>query len=333
MSKPISLTGIKPTGAPHLGNNLGMIQPALDLVKHYQPIYFIADYHALTVLHDRELLRQHTLELAATWLALGLNPDEVIFYRQSDVPEIFEMTWIMSCFTAKGLLNRAHAYKAAMDANAALGRGLDDGVNGGLYQYPVLMASDILLFDTDVVPVGYDQKQHIEIARDIAIAFNATFGEILKIPEAVIKETVSVIQGLDGRKMSKSYQNTIPLFSNPKEMRKLVMRIVTDSKRPEDPKNPDGCNVFAIYQHVADEADVAAMREQYIKGGAAYGAVKQELYDVLERRFGDARHRYHELIQQPELVDSILDNGAAKARDIARAKLNQIRSVLGVRVR
>lgn len=333
MAKPISLTGIKPTGTPHLGNYLGMIQPALNLVKHYQPIYFIADYHALTALHDRDLLQQHTQELAATWLALGLNPDEVIFYRQSDVPEIFELTWILSCFTSKGLLNRAHAYKAAVDGNESLGRGVDEGVNGGLYQYPVLMASDILLFDTDVVPVGYDQKQHIEIARDIAVAFNATYGDVLKIPEAAIKETVSVIQGLDGRKMSKSYGNTIPLFADPKQLRKLVMRIVTDSKRPEDPKNPDECNVFAIYQHVADADEVDTMREQYIKGGAAYGDVKQLLFDVLDRRFAEARERYNDLMRQPELVDLILDNGAEKARELAQAKLNQIRSVLGVKVR
>ena len=333
MSKRISLTGIKPTGTPHLGNYLGMIQPALNLVKYYQPIYFIADYHALTVLHDCESLQQHTLELAATWLALGLNPDEVIFYRQSDVPEIFEMTWILSCFTAKGLLNRAHAYKSAMDVNESLGRNIDDGVNSGLFQYPVLMASDILLFNTDVVPVGHDQKQHIEIARDIAIAFNATYGDMLTIPEAVIKENVSVIQGLDGRKMSKSYGNTIPLFVDSKELRKLVMRIVTDSKRPEDPKNPDECNVFAIYQHVADANDVQAMREQYLAGGVAYGDIKQELFELLDAKFADAREIYHQLMAQPEKIDEILDAGATKARRIAQEKLNQVRSVLGVKVR
>lgn len=333
MSKPISLTGIKPTGTPHLGNYLGMIQPALNLVQHYQPIYFIADYHALTIMHDRDSLRQHTLELAATWLALGLNPDEVIFYRQSDVPEIFEMTWILSCFTAKGLLNRAHAYKAANDVNESLGRNLDEGVNSGLFQYPVLMASDILLFDTDVVPVGHDQKQHIEIARDIAIAFNAAYGEILTIPEAAIKETVSIIQGLDGRKMSKSYGNTIPLFVDSKQLRKLVMRIVTDSKQPEDPKNPDECNVFAIYQHIADADDVRQMREHYLAGGVAYGAIKQELFELLDAQFADARETYHSLMAQPETVDKILDAGAQKARRIAQAKLNDVRAVLGVKVR
>ncbi len=333
MTKQISLTGIKPTGTPHLGNYLGMIAPALSLVKTYQPIYFIADYHALTTLHDRDLLEQYTREIAATWLALGLNLEEVIFYRQSDVPEIFELTWILSCFTAKGLLNRAHAYKSVTDTNQSLGRNLDDGVNGGLYQYPVLMASDILLFDTDVVPVGYDQKQHIEIARDIATAFNVTYGDVLTIPEALIQESVSVISGLDGRKMSKSYNNTIPLFAEPKKLRKHVMRIVTDSKRPEDPKNPDECNVFGIYKHFANADDVVAMREQYQAGGVAYGDIKQELYELLNTRFTPSRERYNELMAKPQHVEQILEGGAEKARLIAHQKLNQIRSVLGVKVR
>ncbi len=305
MSKPISLTGIKPTGTPHLGNYLGMIHPALNLVKQYQPIYFIADYHALTSLHDRELLKQYTYELAATWLALGLNPDEVIFYRQSDVPEIFELTWILSCFTSKGLLNRAHAYKAMTDANSSLGRHLDDGVNGGLYQYPVLMAADILLFNTDVVPVGYDQRQHIEIARDIAIAFNATYGEIFTIPEAL----------------------------KSKPLRKHIMRIVTDSKRPEDPKNPDECNVFAIYKHFASADAVQTMREQYLNGGIGYGDIKQQLFELLDSQFAEARETYRKLSRDHSRIDAILDEGAQKARLIAQDNLNRIRSVLGVKVR
>jgi len=333
MAKQISLTGIKPTGTPHLGNYLGMIAPALSLVDTYQPIYFIADYHALTTLHDSNSMKAYTLEVASTWLALGLDPDNVIFYRQSDVPEIFELTWILSCFTAKGLLNRAHAYKSATDTNESLGRSLDDGVNGGLYSYPVLMASDILLFDTDVVPVGYDQIQHVEIARDIAVAFNATYGDVLTIPQALVNESVSVIQGLDGRKMSKSYNNTIPLFAEPKQLRKQVMRIVTDSKRPEDPKNPDECNVFAIYKHFASPSEVKAMREQYLAGGVAYGDMKQTLYKLLDTQLSEPRERYKAYISQPQQVEEILLRGAEKARTIAQAKLNQIRSVLGVRVR
>lgn len=333
MARPISLTGIKPTGAPHLGNYLGMIQPALSLTEHYQAMYFIADYHALTTLHSRDQLRQHTYEIAATWLALGLNPDEVIFYRQSDVPEVFELTWILSCFTAKGLLNRAHAYKARADVNLSENRPVDDGINGGLFQYPVLMASDILLFDTDVVPVGYDQKQHIEIARDIAVAFNQAYGDVLKPPEAFILDTVSVIPGIDGRKMSKSYQNTIDIFASPKQLRKQVMRIVTDSKRPEDPKNPDECNIFAIFKHIADPETVLEVRQQYLDGGLAYGAMKQRLFELLEVTFAESRERYNELMQDTSQIDHILEAGAHKATIIARQNLNRIRSALGVMVK
>jgi tryptophanyl-tRNA synthetase len=248
MVEKISLTGIKPSGTPHVGNYLGMIRPALELARTYQALYFIADYHALTTVRDRETLRYQTYEVAATWLALGLDPDKVIFYRQSDIPEVMELTWILSCFTAKGLLNRAHAYKAAADENVAAGKPPDDGINSGLYFYPVLMAADILLFGSHYVPVGADQRQHVEIARDIAIAFNNNYGEILTVPEAVIREEVMTIPGLDGRKMSKSYDNVIPIFAPAGELRKSVMRIVTDSRRPEEPKDPEGDNVFSIYR-------------------------------------------------------------------------------------
>ncbi len=249
--KKISLTGIKPSGTPHIGNYLGMIRPALDLAKSYQAMYFIADYHALTTVREAKTLRYQTYDVAATWLALGLDPEEVIFYRQSDIPEVMELTWILSCYTAKGLLNRAHAYKAAVDENLAAGRSEDEGINAGLYGYPVLMAADILLFNSDVVPVGLDQKQHLEIARDIAESFNNTYGEVLKLPAAAIKEDVMTIPGIDGRKMSKSYDNVIPMFADPKQRRKTVMRIVTDSRRPEEPKDPDQDNVFAIYRYFA----------------------------------------------------------------------------------
>lgn len=333
MARPISLTGIKPTGAPHLGNYLGMIQPALSLTEHYQAMYFIADYHALTTLHSRDQLRQHTYEIAATWLALGLNPDEVIFYRQSDVSEVFELTWILSCFTAKGLLNRAHAYKARADVNLSENRPVDDGINGGLFQYPVLMASDILLFNTDVVPVGYDQKQHIEIARDIAVAFNQSYGNVLKPPDAFILDTVSVIPGTDGRKMSKSYQNTIDIFASPKQLRKQVMRIVTDSKRPEDPKNPDECNIFAIFKHIGDPETVEEVRQEYLNGGLAYGEMKQRLFELLDVSFAESRERYNHLMQDTSQIDQILEAGVGKATIIARQNLNRIRSALGVMVK
>lgn len=328
--KPISLTGIKPTGTPHIGNYLGMIQPALGLVGRYDAIYFIADYHALTVLKDRVELKRRTYDVAATWLALGLDPEQVIFYRQSDVPEIFELTWVLDCFTPKGLLNRAHAYKAAVDVNEEQGRPADDGINAGLYNYPVLMAADILLFRTHVVPVGLDQKQHIEVARDIARAFNNTYGDLLTLPEALIQDDVAVIPGTDGRKMSKSYGNTIEIFAPPDTLRKQIMRIVTDSKRPEDPKNPDMCNIFAIYRHVAPPDDVERTRQLYLKGGLAYGKLKQALFELLDIHFHRARAIYHDLMADKAQIDRILGEGAQKARAIAVPMLGKIRETIGL---
>lgn len=327
--KPISLTGIKPTGTPHIGNYLGMIKPALDLVGQYDAFYFIADYHALTALKNRSELRRLTVEVAATWLALGLDPEKVIFYRQSDVPEIFEFTWILDCFTPKGLLNRAHAYKAAVDANETGGRPSDDGINAGLYNYPVLMAADILLFRTNVVPVGQDQKQHIEVARDVALVFNSTYGDVLTLPEALIREDVAVIPGADGRKMSKSYGNTIEIFAPPDMLRKQVMRIVTDSKSPEEPKNPDECNIFAIYQHISPPADVERTRQLYLNGGLAYGKLKQELFGLLDNRFCAARETYHDFILDSSRLDQILRQGAEKAREIAVPMMREVRSAIG----
>ncbi|MFQ5616323.1 MAG: tryptophan--tRNA ligase [Anaerolineales bacterium] len=251
MTKQISLTGIKPTGTPHLGNYLGMIRPALALAETYQAIYFLADYHALTTVRSGKEMAILTYELAATWLALGLDPEEVVFFRQSDVPELFELTWMLACYTAKGLLNRAHAYKAAVEQNVAAGRDPDAGVNAGLYTYPVLMSADILLYGSHIVPVGQDQKQHVEITRDIATAFNHNYGEVFVIPEVVIQEEVKVIPGIDGHKMSKSYNNVVPIFAPPKQLRKQIMRIVTDSRPPAEPKNPDECNVYNIYKFFA----------------------------------------------------------------------------------
>lgn len=328
--KPITLTGIKPTGAPHLGNYLGMIHPALELVERYEAYYFVADYHALTFVRDRQMLMRYTHEIAAAWLALGLDPDRAVFYRQSDVPEIFEFTWILSCFTAKGLLNRAHAYKAAADVNEAAGRSSDDGVNAGLYNYPVLMAADILLFCTDVVPVGLDQKQHIEIARDVAAAFNANYGDVLTLPEALIQPEVAAVPGLDGRKMSKSYHNTIEVFAPPEVLRKQVMRIVTDSKRPEDPKNPDECNIFAIYRHFASPDAIERTRQRYLQGGLAYGELKQELFELLDERFCEPRERYNQLMADPGRIDRILLGGAEKARTIAIPMMQKVRERIGI---
>ena len=325
-----ALTGIKPTGTPHIGNYLGMIRPALQLAEHYDALYFIADYHALTSLHHKDLLQRYVYEVAATWLALGLDPERVIFYRQSDVPEIFELMWILDCFTPKGLLNRAHAYKSAADQNRLENRPEDEGVNAGLFNYPVLMAADILLFKTHIVPVGFDQKQHLEITRDIAATFNHTYGNALRLPEARIQTDVRTITGLDGRKMSKSYNNTIPLFAPSKHLRKQVMQIVTDSKRPEDLKNPDECNIFNIYKHFAPEQDVYAVRLRYLQGGLAYGEMKQELFDVLEDTFGDARERYNRLLEDHAQIAEILAYGAEKARALGQPVLHEVREKIGI---
>jgi len=329
MTGKIALTGIKPSGTPHVGNYLGMIRPALELARHYQALYFIADYHALTTVRDGKEMKKLTYDVAATWLALGLDPEKVIFYRQSDIPEVMELTWILSCFTSKGLLNRAHAYKAAVDENLAIGVPPDEGINSGLYFYPVLMAADILLFNTNFVPVGLDQKQHIEIARDIAQAFNSTYGNILTIPEAAIREEVMTIPGLDGRKMSKSYGNVIPMFAPANKLKKSVMRIVTDSRSPEEPKDPETDNVFAIYRHFASEEDLERVRQRYLQGGMAYSEIKGELFERLEQTFGSARARYDEYMQDWGYLDQVLSKGAEKARRMAVPLLARIRKAVG----
>lgn len=332
MTDKIALTGIKPSGTPHLGNYLGMIKPALELAEKYRAFYFIADYHALTTVKDGKELRDLSYELAATLLALGLDPDNVVFYRQSDIPEVFELTWILSCFTSKGLLNRAHAYKAQVDENISLGREPDHGINSGLFFYPALMAADILIMGSHFVPVGLDQKQHLEITRDIATSFNNTFDrEILVLPEVVIREEVMTIQGIDGRKMSKSYNNVIPIFAPPKQLRKQVMRIVTDSRPPEEPKNPDECNVFNIYKYFAPPNDLEAMRKLYMRGGFGYGEVKQKLYNLLESEFSQAREKFNELMDDKTKLDEVLLEGAEKARLVANRMMKKVRKAIGAR--
>ena len=328
--KQIALSGIKPTGTLHIGNYLGMIKPALDLIEKYQTLYFVADYHALTTLKDKDRLNLYVYDVAATLLALGINTEKVIFFRQSDIPEIFELTWILNCFTPKGLLNRAHAYKAAVDDNLSAGRQPDADVNAGLYNYPVLMAADILLYGSHFVPVGQDQRQHVEIARDIAITLNNTCGEILTVPEPLIQELVMTIPGIDGRKMSKNYHNTIPIFADPKALRKQVMRIVTDSKRPEDPKNPDECNVFNIFKYFASPEAIESRRNVYLKGGLAYSEMKQQLYELLNELFGGRRNTYRQLLGDKNHLDRILNQGAAKARAIAGPVLQRVRRAVGI---
>jgi tryptophanyl-tRNA synthetase len=326
----IALTGIKPTGTPHIGNYLGMIKPALELVQSYRTIYFIADYHALTTERDPEKLNRQICEVAGTWLALGLDPEKVVFFRQSDIPEVFELTWILACLTAKGLLNRAHAYKAAVEENIRQGKETDNNINAGVFNYPVLMAADILLFGTHVVPVGQDQKQHLEIARDIASGFNSHYGKVFTIPEALIRRDVMSIPGVDGRKMSKSYGNTIPIFADEKFMRKQVMRIVTDSKPPEAPKDPETCNLFSIYRHFASPEAVAETRMIYLKGGARYSDIKNRLTELLIEKFKEGRRIYEALMQDEQAIKRILKQGAVAARAIAKPVLAKVRRSVGI---
>ena len=326
----IALTGIKPTGTPHLGNYLGMIKPALDLARSYQAYYFVADYHALTTTRDHSQLNHRIFEVAATWLALGLDPERVVFYRQSDVREIFEFAWILACFAPKGLLNRAHAYKTTVEKNISAGKSADDNINTGLYNYPVLMAADILLFGTDVVPVGLDQRQHLEIVRDIAASVIARIGNVLKVPEALVQEQVMTVPGLDGRKMSKNYHNTIPIFADPKTIRKQVMHIVTDSKPPDEPKDPDQCNVFAIWRHFAPAEAVENKRQLYWRGGLAYSEIKQELYERLLAKFDVGYQIFKKYMKDTSAIDQILRQGAEKARTIAKPLLAIIRNKIGI---
>ncbi|MFC7220664.1 tryptophan--tRNA ligase [Streptomyces polyrhachis] len=331
----VSLTGIKPTGEPHLGNYIGAIKPALELAGGAESIYFIADYHALTTVRDPKSLDQWTRSVAATWLACGLDPERTVFYRQSDVPEIFELHWVLSCFSAKGLMNRAHAYKAARDRNREAGvADLDAGVNMGLFNYPVLMAVDILIMDTDLVPVGKDQLQHVEYAADIAGAFNAHYGQTfaLKIPKAVIPQEDSgrSLPGTDGRKMSKSYGNTIPLFAPEAQLRRLVRKIPTDSTPVEEPKDADASAVFQILQHFAPEADSAQVRERLAAGGMGWGDLKNTLFASLNDHIAPMRERYDALMVPGGELDDLLALGAAKARKRARPVLEQVRQAIGI---
>jgi tryptophanyl-tRNA synthetase len=326
----IALTGIKPTGTPHLGNYLGSIQPALDLVKDYLSIYFIADWHALTTIRGEEV-KDLSHKLAATWLACGLDPEKTIFFRQSMVPELAELNWYLACFCAKGLLNRAHAYKALVDENKEAGRDTDEGINAGVYTYPVLMSADILLFGSDVVPVGQDQKQHVEIARDLATSVNHQLGKIFNVPEPLISEDVKTIPGLDGRKMSKSYDNVIPFMAPASEVRKAVMRIVTDSKLPAEPKDPETCNVFNIFKHFAEPARIEERRKQYIAGGVGYAEMKEEVAETLEKRFGPMRAQYETWMKDTAKLDALLAKGAEKARSLGSQRMDKLRKKLGLR--
>ena len=328
------LTGITTTGTPHLGNYVGAIRPAVEASKRddVDAFYFMADYHALIKSDDADRIERSRLEIAATWLAAGLDPQRVTFYRQSDIPEIPELTWFLTCVAAKGMLNRAHAYKAAVDRNAETGEDADAGINAGLYMYPVLMAADILAFDAHKVPVGRDQIQHIEMARDLGQRFNHIHGhEFFVLPEALIEEQVATLPGLDGRKMSKSYDNTIPLFAGgKKQLRETIMRIVTDSRLPGEPKDPDSSALFTIFRAFASEAETAAFRAALLDG-IGWGDAKHVLYERIESDVAPMRERYEALIADPVGIEAILQQGALKARAIATPKIAALRDALGLR--
>jgi|SRR4051794_32193303 tryptophanyl-tRNA synthetase len=332
MAASVVLTGIKPTGTPHLGNYLGAIRPALDLAEQFEAYYFIANQHALNSVADPAQLRRHTLEVAATWLALGLDPHRVTLYRQSDVPETFELFAILANVTPKGLLNRAHAYKAAVARNREQGRDEDEdaGINMGLFAYPLLMAADILLLSADLVPVGRDQVQHLEITRAIARVFNGTYGEVLRVPEAHLSHAPSIV-GLDGRKMSKSYQNTIPLLiAGPDELRKAVRRYRTDSAPAHAPKDPDASPLFEIFQEVAPAGDTAQVKGRLLSGEMTWGELKDSLVDVLDGLLAGPRAVYRSLLADPAEVDRILVAGGSRARARAEPLLARVRAAVGL---
>ena len=330
--KKICLTGVKPTGMPHLGNFIGAIKPAIDNVKNsdMKGYFFIADYHSLITVHDKDTLHGDIYEVAATWLASGLDTDKAVLYKQSDIPEITELNWIISCLASKGLMNRAHAYKAAKDKNASEDRDEDFGVNMGLFSYPVLMAADILFMNTNFVPVGEDQLQHIEIARDIASSFNHKFGDILTLPEAIIsKAEDKLLPGLDGRKMSKSYGNHIPCFVSEKKLKKMINKITTDSTPPEEPKDPKDSLIFDIYKFFATKEEQDLLAKRYAEG-IGWGHAKLELFEVVNRELAPAREKYNALMADKSQIDAILAQGAAKIRPIAQENLKRIKKAIGV---
>jgi tryptophanyl-tRNA synthetase len=326
------LTGITTSGTPHLGNYVGAIRPAIQasLRDDVQSFYFLADFHALIKCQDPDQVHQSTREIAATWLALGLDTDNAVFYRQSDVPEIPELSWLLTCMSAKGLMNRAHAYKASVDANVANGDDPDFAINMGLYSYPILMAADILMFNANKVPVGRDQIQHIEMARDIASRFNHHYGEHFVLPEAMVDDDVAVLQGLDGRKMSKSYGNTIPLWLPEKQLKKSINKILTNLLEPGEAKDPDTSPVFQMWQAFATKEQVAEMRQAFVEG-IGWGEAKRQLFELINNHIGEAREKYEALIANPTYIEEVLQAGAEKARAYSKPMLEELRTAVGIR--
>ena len=330
MTDKIVLTGIKPTGMPHLGNYIGALKPIIELAKTQKTIMFIADLHALNTIYDPKVIREHTYQAAAIMMALGIDLNNTLLFRQSDIVQIYQLNTVLMNVTPKGLMNRAHSYKAAMDKNIANGTDVDAGVNMGLYTYPILMSADILLYGADIVPVGADQKQHVEFARDIAGHFNNIYGTTFKMPEPVIGKETGLIPGLDGRKMSKSYDNTIPLMVPEKELKKKIMRIITDSKTPEESKDPEESTIFQLYKHFATDAEIAELADMFRRGGMGYGTAKTILFEKINSSLGAARAEYERLMANKHEIDAVLNKGAEMARKIADRMMTRVKkAVLG----
>lgn len=331
MAKQRVLTGITTTGTPHLGNYVGAIRPAI-AASHddaTESFFFLADYHALIKCGDPELIRQSSKEIAATWLALGLDTDKALFYRQSDIPEITELNWILCCNAAKGLMNRAHAYKAAVQANEDAGEDPDFAITMGLFGYPVLMAADILMFNARKIPVGRDQVQHVEMARDIAQRFNHNFCEVFTLPEAVVDENVAILPGTDGRKMSKSYRNTIPLFLPENALRKAINKIKTNLLEPGVPKDPDDSAVFQLWAAFASTSETERMRREF-ENGIGWGEAKKQLFELVNAELAVARDRYTRLMGEPEHIEMVLQRGAERAREHSLALMKKVREAVGI---
>jgi tryptophanyl-tRNA synthetase len=331
MARQRVLTGITTTGTPHLGNYVGAIRPAIAASRDHtvDSFFFLADYHALIKCQDPALVRESSKQIAATWLALGLDTDHALFYRQSDIPEITELTWVLCCNAAKGLMNRAHAYKAAVQANEEAGEDPDFGITMGLFSYPVLMAADILMFNANRIPVGRDQIQHVEMARDIAQRFNHNFADVFTLPEAVVDDHVAVLQGLDGRKMSKSYGNTIPLFQTEKQLRKSINKIKTNLLEPGEPKDPDDATVFQVWAAFADADETARMRREFANG-IAWGEAKKQLFELVNAELAPARERYNALLDDPGYIESVLLKGAERAREQSVPLMTKVREAVGI---
>ena len=322
------LTGIKPTGTPHFGNYIGALKPLIEQSQTQKTFVFIADLHALNSIHDAKAIREYTYQAAALLIALGLNLENATLFRQSDIDEIYQLNSLLMNVTPKGLMNRAHSYKAAMDKNIAVGDDVDAGINMGLYTYPILMTADILLYNSDIVPVGSDQKQHVEFARDIAGYFNKIYGETFKLPTPVIGQDTGLIPGLDGRKMSKSYDNTIPLMAPEKELKKKIMRIITDSKTPEEVKDPDESTIYQLYKHFASDSEIAEFAEMFRRGGMGYGTAKTILFDKVNSVLANARMEYERLMSNTNEIEQILQDGAMRARPVAAETMHRVKKAM-----